>query len=318
MIRIGLLGASGIAPLAMVAPVAKREDCEIVCVAARSADKARAFADTHGIPDAVEGYEALIARDDIDLVYNGLMNDRHADLSIAAVEAGVAVLCEKPFAMNAGEAERMVAAAQGAGRPLLEGFHYRYHPAFAAFADAVEEAGSVKRWEGRFIVGIPETSTRYVPSLGGGALMDLGCYPLHAIRTLTGAEPHVVDADAIQTDTGVDRRMEATLLFGGTSATIAFDIGSEERIMDLAAETDGGRVTYEMFVHPYIGHRIAVEGDVVSEGPTQMTTFDHQLSHVVDVLEGRAEPLTGGADAVANMRAIDAIYRAAGMEPHGN
>lgn len=316
MVRIGVLGASGIAPLAIVGPAKGRADCEVVCVAARDGRRARDYADAHGIPEAVGDYATLIARDDIDLVYNGLMHDRHADLSIAAAEAGKAVLCEKPFAMNAAEAEAMAAASARTGRPVMEAFHYRHHPAFAAFADAVRAAGAVRAWEGMFEVNIPPESTRYVRELGGGAVMDLGCYPLHALRQLAG-EAEVVAARAWEASPGVDRRVEAELDFGGVPGRVTCDMGSTERRMVLAADTVGGRVEYANFVHPYRGYRIVRDGEVVAEGETARTTFDHQLDHVVAVMEGRAEPLTGGADAVANMRLIDAVYRAAGMEPRG-
>lgn len=116
MIRMGILGAAKIAPKAVIDPVSRRDDCEIVCVAARDGAKARAYADEHSIPEIAESYEALIARPDIDLIYNALPPNRHADLSIAALEAGKAVLCEKPFAMNAAEARAMVDASARTGR----------------------------------------------------------------------------------------------------------------------------------------------------------------------------------------------------------
>ena len=97
MIRIGILGAAKIAPKALIQPARERTDCEVVAVAARDAQRAREYADEHGIPHVAESYEALLARDDIDLIYNALPPHRHADLTIAALEAGKAVLCEKPF-----------------------------------------------------------------------------------------------------------------------------------------------------------------------------------------------------------------------------
>ena len=100
MIRIGILGAAKIGPKAIIHPAANRKDCDIVAVAARDGDKARAYAAEHGIAHVETDYEALVRRNDLDLIYNALPPHRHADLTIAALEAGKAVLCEKPFAMN--------------------------------------------------------------------------------------------------------------------------------------------------------------------------------------------------------------------------
>ena len=318
MTRIGLLGASGIAPLAIIQPAGRRDDCDVVCVAARDGGKARDYASQHGIADAVEGYEALLAREDIDLVYNGLMQNRHADLSIAAVDSGKAVLCEKPFAMNAGEAEAMVAASERTRRPLIEAFHYRHHPAFRALEVALPRLGPLREVSGRFTVPLPPEGTRFDLSLGGGSLMDLGCYPLHALRTLCGTEPMIISAEAVEGPAGIDESITATLDFEGVKGTVHSDMSATaERGLNLHLVGRDGEASIMNFVHPYRGHHITVADEIVSEGTTERTTFDYQLDHVLDVMAGKADPLTGGADALANMRAIDAIYRAAGMQPRG-
>ena len=149
--------------------------------------------------------------------------------------------------------------------------------------------------------------------------MDLGCYPLHALRTLTGAEPEIVEATAEQTGpAGIDTRMEAVLDFAGMRGEILCAMGADAPLaIDLELTGENGHVHMMNFVHPHRGCAITVDGRTESFGATEMSTYDHQLAHVMDVLAGRAEPLTGGEDALANMRAIDAIYRAAGMEVRG-
>src|SRR5579872_4846018 len=107
MLRIGLLGASRIAPTAVLAPVAKSNAFTVTAVAARDPARARAYAETHGIPGVAEDYAALVRREDVDVVYNGLPPAGHPEWTIAALEAGRAVLCEKPFARDAGEAAQM-------------------------------------------------------------------------------------------------------------------------------------------------------------------------------------------------------------------
>ena len=134
MIRIGLLGASRVSRYAVIEPAAHIDGIEVHTVAARDAARAAAFAEELAIPHVAADYEALIASDAVDLVYNGLPPSSHARWTIAALEAGKHVLCEKPFAMNATEAQAMVDAAGRTGKILVEAYHYRFHPLFARFS----------------------------------------------------------------------------------------------------------------------------------------------------------------------------------------
>jgi len=321
VIRIGILGAARIAPNALIKPVKKRHDCEIVCVAARDGARGRAYAAEHGIPEIAESYEALIARPDIDLIYNALPPNRHADLTIAALEAGKAVLCEKPFAMNAAEARAMVAASVRTGRPLIEAFHYRYHPMFGEVLAQVRDGaiGKLCAIRSEFSVAIKYRpgELRHDPALGGGALMDLGCYALHWARAVAGTEPQVVSASARLSPHGADLTTSAKLAFpDGVTALVRASMVESQRFKALLAiQGTEGTLIARNPLHPSMGHsitlrrglsirRYTVPGDV---------TFDHQLAHVVDVLETDAPPLTGGADGVANMALIDAVYAAAGV-----
>ncbi|MFN3911260.1 Gfo/Idh/MocA family protein [Hyphomonas sp.] len=321
MIRIGILGAAKIGPDALIKPVKKRDDCIIVCVAARDRARAKAYADRHAIADTAESYEALIARPDIDLIYNALPPHRHADLSIAALEAGKAVLCEKPFAMNAAEAQRMVNASKRTGRPLIEAFHYRFHPMFESVLAHVR-GGAIGRLcaiKADFSVPIPNQpgELRYDPALGGGALMDLGCYALHWARTVAGSEPHVVKAQSSLTAQGADLTTRAELVFDGNIiAQIRTSMAPDQRLKALLAlKGSGGTLIARNPLSPHRGHSIAVlkDGEVERYTVPGETTYDHQLAHVVSVLKTNVPPLTGGADGVANMALIDAIYAAAGV-----
>jgi predicted dehydrogenase len=325
MIRIGLLGAAKIAPLAMVKPVSRRDDCTIVAVASRDEARARAFADQHGITDTEPDYDSLIARPDIDLIYNGLPPHRHADLSIAAMRAGKAVLCEKPFAMNADEAQAMVTASQETGQILLEAFHYRFHPAFQAALDTIQsgQIGKIYHIDAAFSVAIPysEGELRHTPEVGGGALMDLGCYPLHWVRTLIGETPTPVSANANLGRPGVDLRTTASFTFpGGATATIQASMAPHIKFKAFFdVQGDRGRLRMNNPIHPHHGYTIsgtALE-QVGAKQDSSDSTYDHQLAHVVDVIKNAADPMTGGADAIENMAVIDAIYRRVGMSPRG-
>lgn len=325
MIRIGILGAARIAPKSLIPQVKRRDDCVIACVAARDVARARAFADEHGIADVVENYDALIRRSDIDLVYNALPPNRHADLSIAALEAGRHILCEKPFAMNAAEARAMADAATRTGRHLIEGFHYRFHPMFLDILDKVRSGaiGKVCAMKADFSVAIqfvPE-ELRHRPDLGGGALMDLGCYPAHWLRTVAGSEPRVVSARIEEGVPGIDLVTEAELEFpGGIPARLRTSMKPDQAFKAfLAIQGSEGVLRAMNPIHPTRGHSISIQRgkDVTRYTVDGMTTFDYQLAHVLDVIAGRAAPLTGGEDAVANMALIDAIYEAGGLKPRG-
>ncbi len=325
MTRIGILGAARIAPVAIIEPASRRSDCMIAAVAARDGAKARAYADEHGIPDVADSYEALLQRDDIDLIYNALPPHRHRDLTLAALKAGKPVLCEKPFAMNAAEAQAMVDAARAANIPLVEAFHYRFHPAFLRVLGLVRsgELGTLQAIEADFSVTIPyrEGELRHTLGVGGGALMDLGCYPVHWLRTLTGEEPVIASAECSCERPGVDMTTHARLDFpGGVTGTISCNMapGIERRIF-LKAHCSDGSVTFINPVAPHKGHDIEISrhGETHHEQIEGDTTYDYQLGHMIDVMSGASKPLTGGSDAVANMAAIDAIYRAGGLQARG-
>ncbi|MBD3770338.1 MAG: Gfo/Idh/MocA family oxidoreductase [Rhodobacterales bacterium] len=327
MIRIGILGAANIAPKAIIEPARRRTDCRVVAVAARDAGRAEAYAAEHEIQYVAESYEALIARDDVDLVYNALPPNRHADLTIAALKAGKAVLCEKPFAMNAVEAVAMQQAALETGRPLVEAFHYRFHPAFIHVLGHIRSGhiGKILSMEADFSVAIPYRpgELRHTLETGGGALMDLGTYCVHMVRTLAGTEPSVASAECHCERPEVDISTHARLVFPGDVTASIMTSMSETvtRRIQLHVEGTKGSLSFNNPVHPHREHTIIFQQrgqpDRTETIPGE-TTYDHQLAHMVDVLAGRAKPLTGGEDAVANMRVIDAIYRSAGLKPRGN
>ena len=328
MIRIGLLGASKIAPKAIIHPAQARADCIIQAVASRSVTRARAYADAHAIPHIETSYEALVARDDIDLIYNALPPSLHCDLTVLAARHGKSVLCEKPFAMNAEEARQMVEAAETSGSVLIEGFHYRFHPSFLKFEQIIKSGkiGEIEHISGVFDVHIPnrEGELRYIPELGGGALMDLGCYPLHAMRTLTRQEPEILEAIHGRADNGVAIASWGSMTFGNIPAQLDCNMGSDA-IYENAVHIIGSKGVAKLtgFVHPYrwdphLGFDMYVEVDGNRDVTTllnspeswKQSTYAYQLDHVIHVIRGEIESLTGGTDAIATMSAIDAILDA--------
>ena len=327
MIRIGILGAARIAPRGIVTPANALLGAEVVAIAARDLARAQDFAAQHSIPMALGSYAELIARDDIDLVYVPLPPSAHLEWCTAALESGKHVLVEKPFANNAQDAAQMVAAARAAERHLIEGFHYRFHPLFERALTALRkgEIGRIRHIEAVFNASLPDTpgEMRYIEALGGGALMDLGCYCLHWIRNVAGDEPSVVSASARCATPGVDIEIEAQLAFtSGPTATLKCSMQPDDGILSrrLRVHGDLGVLELDNPVSPHAGATLSIESptgpmpQIVSGGDT---TFHYQLKHVIEVIKGRVQPLTGGDDALGNMRAIDSIYRAAGLAPRG-
>ena len=316
--RIGLLGASKIAPPAVIRPAAAIPDFEVVAVGARDAARAKAYAGEHGIPHVAGSYAELVSRDDVDLVYNALPPAGHEQWSVAALEAGKAVLCEKPFAMNAGQARRMVEAATATGGVLIEAFHYRYHQMIRD-AEALVRSGAlgrIHRASAAFNVNIKRSDDelRWRADLGGGGLMDLGCYPIHALRTLIGEEPSVRSASGAF-EGRVDTSITAELTFpSGAAATVGCAMVTDAISATLRLEGERGWLEITPFIAPQMRGRLTtmIDGETKVQEASGPTSYEAQLAHVGEVLGGRATPLTGGADSVANMTVIDAIYAAAG------
>ncbi len=316
--RIGLLGASRIAPPAVIAPARDNPNFEIVAVAARDPARAKAYAEEHGIAGVADSYEALVTREDVDVVYNALPPGGHERWSIAALQAGKAVLCEKPFARNAGEARSMVDAANATGHLLMEAFHYRFHNVMRRAVELVRSGalGALKTASAEFQVPIPNTpgELRWIAEQGGGALMDLGCYPIHALRSLVGAEPTITSAQG-DFEGRLDKAIRASVTFpGGIEGSIACSMIEQTPAAWLRLEGERGTLEIMNFLAPQMGCRFTttIDGETTAQPTDGPSTYAAQLEHLHEVLTGKTAPLTGGADAIANMTAIDAIYAAAG------
>ena len=280
------------------------------------------FAELHGIPAVCETYEDLIARPDIDAVYNALTPSRHADLSIAALKAGKHVLCEKPFTANAEEAARVAEAARASGLVAMEAFHWRYHPLAARMLEIVAsgELGELQRFEASLCAPlIAPGDIRYRADLAGGAAMDMGCYVVSIVRALAGAEPSVVSARAKLSSPGVDRAMEAELAFPtGATGRVVCSMFSW-RLFGISARVAGTRGELRVLnpILPQFFHRLTVQSErgKRSERVKDGTSYGHQLAAFVRAVRESAPFPTTADDAVKNMAVIDAIYRAAGMQP---
>jgi predicted dehydrogenase len=318
-IRIGILGAAGIAPEALINPARSNDEVEIVAVAARNHDRAVEYAVKHGISTVHDSYEALLADPAVDVVYNPTPNGLHGIWTVAAVAAGKHVLCEKPFTANAAEARSVVAEVSPSDRIVMEAFHYRYHPLTLRTIEIVRsgELGKLVSVEAGFGgMGRPHDDIRWSLPLAGGALMDVGCYPVHLLRSVVGLEPVVTGAVAVEGEPGVDGDMRIELEFpGGTTGLVRTSMQSPESYNYLKFVGEDGELEVENPFVPQRGNTLTIRagGKTRTESATMEPSYDFQLRALADSVLRGAPVVTDLDGAVRNMEVIDAAYVAAGM-----
>lgn len=320
-LRIGTLGAARITPNALIRPAREIATVTVAAIAARDPAKARALAAKHDIPQVYDSYAALLADPTLDAIYNPLPNNLHAEWTIRALEAGKHVLCEKPLAANAAEAERMAQTAERSGLVLIEAFHNLYHPLATRMKAIIDsgELGKIRHIDVQFCTLMWrwwDIRLRY--DLAGGATMDLGCYAIRLLRFLTNAEPEVVRAQAQTSSPQLDRWMSAELRFPNDitgSFTCAF---WSTKLIRITARVTGtaGEMHVLNPILPQLYHRLQVRtatGTRTEHHPGD-STYTYQLRAFVAAIQGQRPLLTDGRDGVANMRVIDAVYEKAGLQ----
>ncbi|MFJ3670020.1 Gfo/Idh/MocA family protein [Streptomyces sp. NPDC090106] len=324
-LRIGVLGAARITAQALVDP-ARTTGHRLVAVAARDRSRAEGFAREHGVERVVDSYAALLADPEVEVVYNPLANGLHGPWNLAALAAGKHVLSEKPSASNAEEAAEVRKAAAASGTVFMEAFHYLFHPVWRRLTEllASGELGEPQRVETLVAIAAPPgTDPRWSLPLAGGALMDLGCYSLHAQRLLApfaGGTPRLVAARGGERAgaPGVDEWLDADLEFpngaqGSARCHMAYD-GLE---MSCRITGTRGEAYAPNFVLPHLDDRIVVRtaGGERTEHLGTRSSYSYQLdAFAARVHEGTPLPI-GPDDALATMELIDASYRSAGFAP---
>lgn len=289
--------------------------CTVSAVASRDAERARAWADRHGVPHAYGGYQSLLESGAVDAVYVPLPNALHADWTVAALDAGLPVLCEKPLTTNLADAIRVQKAATAAGLPVVEAFMYRHQPVYALLGQLLDsgEWGTLRSIDGVFTFALDEHGSVIASQeLGGGALLDVGCYPVDAIRWLGGAEPVQVSA-AARID-GVDRAMVGVLeLENGVLGRFETAIDTAE-VHRLELGTSKARIVVD---DPWVPTtdvtvRVLVRGEpeIVHTVPC-VDAYRVQAERFAAVVRGEVAPERGLTDAVATARALEALAAAA-------
>jgi predicted dehydrogenase len=324
-IRLGIIGAARIAPTAIMSASREVSGVDVVAVAARDGKRAEAFAATFGIKEAFQGYETLLDGTHLDAVYVALPASEHARWTLAALERGLHVLVEKPFTLNAEEATLVVDAGDAAGRIVAEAFHWRYHPLAPTMITLTEQLGTLRSASAILEVTNEDRSDiRWQVLLGGGALMDVGCYTVHWLRTALREEPIVAAAKAELVAPELDGAMEARLDFPSVAgATIRASMLSrrppEEFVAQVEIIGERGFMKVENPLTPHSHHQIDYEldGQRRTFRVSPRSAYSLQLKAFRDAILHGEPLLTGGRDAIANMRVIDAIYEAAGLQPRG-
>ena len=320
-LRWGVMGTARIARKALIPAIFAAPGHRLIAIASRDGAQGRSTAAELASPTPIavhSSYAALLADPRVDAVYIPLPNALHAPWTVRALEAGKHVLCEKPLALDAAEAERMIDVARDQRRVLMEAFMYRFHPRIEAVLAMLRRGafGEVRYLQSCFSFPLRDPSDiRLDPDLGGGALMDIGCYPLNLARTLLASEPERVEAHARFSERGVDRELIATLHFpNATRAQIAcsFDGARSEEL------TLVGTLGSLHLSHAFVPSGTEVElACSYSDGRQETLRFPasdpyrRMIEHFAAVVHG-AEPLRyDPLEARANMAAIDALYASA-------
>ena len=318
-VRWGILSTANIGRKVIPGIHASRNGV-VAAVASRSLDRARAFADEQGIPQAFGSYEEMLASDSIDAVYNPLPNSMHAEWSIKCAAAGKATLCEKPFASDAPEAQTMVDAFARHDVLLAEAFMYRFHPQYEAVKRIIAAGaiGDLQLIQSSFTFCIDDYSNiRLSKELAGGGLMDVGCYCVNVMRFITGEEPSQVTAAArFGEQSGVDEILAGTLRFPSGLIGV-FDCGLRAHRQQMAQfkGTKGSIVVLSAFTPDKDKPAIIQQwnGEELTEHRVApIDQYQLMAEDFADALLTRREPRFPASDAVNNMRVLDQLYAAAG------
>jgi predicted dehydrogenase len=323
-LRWGILSTAAIAGKHVVPALQAAVGHEVVAVGSRDPARATAWAADHGIANAYGSYDELLADPNVEAIYNPLPNHLHVDWSIAALEAGKHVLCEKPLGLDTADARRLADAAENHPELVaMEAFMYRFHPQWIAARELVREGriGELSTVQTFFsYFNDDPTNVRNDATIGGGALLDIGCYPISQARFLFGREPERALGLITRHPTfGTDHITSAVLDFGnGRSATftVSTQLSGHQRAQIVGSS---GRIEVDIPVNSP-KDRATVLTVVADDGDPEVLTFGpvDQYECQADafgaaIRSGQSAP-TPLHDAIANMTVIDAVFASAASD----
>lgn len=327
MLRVGILGAGGIAERAMVEPSKQVAGIEVLAIGARDPQRAAAFAERLALPIWGD-YDSVINHPDIDLIYLALPPIVHADIAAKVLSAGKKVLCEKPLSSNEKGAQRIADAAKANNQRAFVGFHYRLHGFTKRLLQVLTSdiLGEIQKVEIDFSIPhfvVKPGNIRLDGDLAGGSVMDVGCYAVDLLRAAWG-EPKVVSAKAeiYKDDPRIDLQMDAILeISSGVTVNLRTSfIGDDKGSMSLGVVGKNATLDATSVIVPQWGATLKVvsnEGEMLIDEAAQdgENSYVRQLEHIVAVLNSGESSILDATRAVGTMRVVDEIYRAAGLEP---
>jgi predicted dehydrogenase len=304
---------------AILRGASESQDVDVIAVASRDEERARSYADEHGLERSYGSYEGLLADPDIEAVYISLPNSLHVEWTLRALDAGKHVLVEKPFSRRPAEVERAFDAAEAAGLVLSEGFMWRHHPQTHRLVELIDSgvAGRVRVVRTAFAFDLAAErgtgDTRFDSALDGGALMDVGCYCISGLRLVAG-EPERARGEQIVGPSGVDVVFTGALAFAD-GVVGHFDCGF------IVPRRGGLEVVGEeatiLVPDPFTPKTPGIEVQRPGAEPEQIAiepanSYRRELENVSAAIRGEAPALLGREDAVGQARTIDELYRSAG------
>jgi D-xylose 1-dehydrogenase (NADP+, D-xylono-1,5-lactone-forming) len=318
-LRWGILSTARIGVKTVIPAIQQSGNGVVTAIASRDLRVAQETAQSLGIPNAFGSYEAMLESPEIDAVYNPLPNSLHKEWSIRAAGRGKHILCEKPFALNAAQVDEMISAAKQHGLLLMEAFMYRFHPQIAQVQELIASGaiGTTQVIRSAFGFRLEDYSNiRLNPTLGGGSVMDVGCYCVNVSRLIAGAEPIQVQSSAVIGPSRVDETLAGILLFPD-NVIAHFDSSFRTDYREwVAVEGSEGRLELE---RPFRSHAAGGEGRITlhrkdsthEEFITHGNQYQLMAEHFADAaLNGKPLRYPPELDR-GNMQVIDALYESA-------
>lgn len=323
-LKWGILSTANIGIKRVIPAILAGDRGTIAAIASRDSDKAATVAARFAIPRSYATYEALLQDPEIEAIYNPLPNHLHVEWTVRALEAGKHVLCEKPIGLNAKEAQAIIAARDRTGRKVVEAFMVRYHPQWHRVRELVNEGriGTARLIQSAFLFPmLNPDNVRNKPEMGGGALYDVGCYPIVTARYVFASEPlraiAMLDRDP---QSKVDTLSSGLLDFGAKGQLVfssSFQLALYQRVVILGT---AGRIEIQIPFTPQKDHpcRIGIDPGTSFDGSgavfeefAAVDQYALQCDQAAAVFRGETKQEFPIEDAIANMRVLDALYQSA-------
>jgi xylose dehydrogenase (NAD/NADP) len=324
-VKWGVLGNANIARKCVIPAIQRSSNGTVHALATRSPERAWPVAGEHGIEHIYGGYDALLEDPDIEAIYVPLPNHLHHPWTLKALNAGKHVLCEKPLACDAEQAQEMVEAAEDNGLLLLEAFMYRFHPRSRHIKEMVDGGaiGTPVSVRAAFCYQMGEESLadegniRLRPEMGGGALLDIGCYCVSVARWMLGAEPTRVQAQAVYHPQGVDIHLVGTLRFPGgclASLEVSF-VSALQQTYAVFGSAGAIELPHDAFI-PWDREALFTLRGRDEEVGTEQTVeggdeYQMMVEHFSEAILGQSSLAFQPQDSIRNMEVLDALAQAA-------